>query len=85
MLIDNQQEYNLIWDKVDEKLKFNPSCEYRGHSMKVSLPFQINGNYDDLVFRIDTLYKDKRGLLLCRQMISRFHWILAQEDSEMNY
>ena len=60
MLIDNQQEYKLIWDKVYEKLKFEPSCEYRGHSMKVSLPFQINGNY--VVYGIDQMTDEQIDL-----------------------
>ena len=60
MLIDNRQEYLLIWDKVDEKLKFKPSCNYRGHSMRVSLPFQISGNY--AVYGIDKMTDEQIDL-----------------------
>ena len=45
MLLDDTIEYDLVWDKVYEKLNFKPSCEYRGHSMEVDLPFEIEGNY----------------------------------------
>ena len=45
MLIDDAEEYDLVWDKVYDKLKFNPSCSYRGHSLTVDLPFEIEGNF----------------------------------------
>lgn len=45
MLIDNTKEYDEIWSKVTEKLKFSPSCSYRGHSLDVPLPFQIDEKY----------------------------------------
>lgn len=53
MLIDNRQEYDMVWDKVYEKLKFKPSSAYRGHSMRVPLPFQISRNY--AVYGIDKM------------------------------
>lgn len=45
MLITNQKEYDLIWKKVYDKLKFKPSSVYRGHSLTSNLPFQIEGKY----------------------------------------
>lgn len=45
MLINGTKEYDFVWDKVYEKLKFKPSCSYRGHSMTCNLPFQIEGNF----------------------------------------
>lgn len=45
MLIEDKNEYKAVWNKVYEKLKFAPSCSYRGHSMDANLPFQIEGEY----------------------------------------
>lgn len=53
MLIDDTEEYNLIWDKVEEKLQFKPSAKYRGHSMTSNLPFEIKGNF--AVYGIDKM------------------------------
>lgn len=60
MLIDNQNKYDLICKKVYEKLKFKPSSEYRGHSMKVPLPFQISSNY--IVYGIDQMTDEQIDL-----------------------
>lgn len=61
MYIDDSQEYCRIWDKVDEKLKFAPSCYYRGHSMNVPLPFQIEGDY--AVYGIDNMTDEQIDLV----------------------
>ena len=45
MVIDNTTKYDEIWNSVYSKLSFSPSCEYRGHSLNVALPFHINENY----------------------------------------
>ena len=45
LLLDDTKEYDLVWDKVYDKLKFKPSCTYRGHSMTSDLPFEIEGNF----------------------------------------
>ena len=45
MLTDDTKEYDLIWDKVYERLKFVPSCSYRGHSLTSHVPFHIEGNF----------------------------------------
>ena len=45
MLIDDTEEYDLVWDKVYDKLKFKPSGYYRGHSLTVDPPFEIEGNF----------------------------------------
>ena len=60
MLINDDLEYNLIWDRVYEKLKFKPSCNYRGHSMRIALPFQISGNY--AVYGIDKMTDEQIDL-----------------------
>ena len=53
MLIDDTEEYDLVWDKVYDKLKFKPSCSYSGHSLTVDLPFEIEGNFT--VYGIDKM------------------------------
>ena len=45
MVIDNTTKYDEIWNSVYSKLSFSPSCEYRGHSLNVALPFHINEYY----------------------------------------
>ena len=45
MLLDDTKEYDLVWDKVYDKLKFKPSCSYKGHSMTSDLPFEIEGDF----------------------------------------
>ena len=53
MLLDGTKEYDLVWDKVYDKLKFKPSCSYRGHSLDAVLPFEIESNYT--VYGIDKM------------------------------
>ena len=50
MVINNTTKYDEIWDSVYSKLSFSPSCEYRGHSFNVALPFNINENYSVYAF-----------------------------------
>lgn len=45
MLINDSPEYDVVWNKVYNILKFKPSCEYCGHSLKVRLPFEIALSY----------------------------------------
>ena len=45
MLLDNTQKYDLVWSKVYDKLKFNPTHNSQGHSMTSNLPFHIEGNF----------------------------------------
>lgn len=83
------KEYNEIWDKVYELLHFEPSCEYRGHSMDSVLPpFKIDGDYsvygieDMSDEQIDVLF-DRMGkifadITLKGQMIYALDW---QHDS----
>lgn len=68
MLIDDTEKYNLIWDKVYDKLKFKPSCSYRGHSMCSDLPFEINVEHsvygidkmsDDQISRMDAVIREQ--------------------------
>lgn len=57
MLIDHTQEYDEIWDRIDDELKFKPSCSYRGHSMSESIPFEIEHPYS--VYAIDEMNEDQ--------------------------
>lgn len=47
LLLDDTKEYERVWDKVYEKLKFRSSGSYKeqGHSMTGALPFEIEGNF----------------------------------------
>ena len=53
MLIDDSEEYDLVWNKVYERLKFRPSGSYRGDSMTSDLPFEIEGNF--AVYKIEKM------------------------------
>ncbi len=61
MLLDNTPEYHKIWNQVYEKLKFSPSCAYRGHSMNMPLPFQIPEEY--AVYAIDNMTDSQTDLV----------------------
>lgn len=53
MVIDNTVEYDEIWDKVYKQLHFKPSCGYRGHSLTVELPFEIE--FPHVVYAIEQM------------------------------
>lgn len=61
MVINNTTKHDEIWNDVYNKLAFSPSCEYRGHSFHVQLPFQINQNYS--VYAIEDMTDDQIDLL----------------------
>lgn len=42
---DGKEMYEKIWDRVYDELGFKPSYEYHGHSMNVTLPFDIKQRY----------------------------------------
>ena len=48
-------------NQVYEKLKFSPSCAYRGHSMNVPLPFRIPEAY--AVYGIDSMTESQIDLV----------------------
>ena len=58
MLIDDAEEYDSVWNKVYNKLKFRPSNSYRGHSMTSDLPFEIEGNF--AVYGIEKMSDSQR-------------------------
>lgn len=60
IVINNTPEYHLIWNKVYSDLKFKPSCAYRGHSMNVPLPFEIDMPYS--VYAIDDMTDEQIDL-----------------------
>lgn len=57
MLLDDVKEYDAIWNKVNDVLKFNPSCSYRGHSMDAELPFEIDLPYS--VYSIENMTEEQ--------------------------
>ncbi len=57
MLMDDTKEEDAVWEKVFAVLNFNPSCQYRGHSMKVPLPFEIALPY--AVYAIDHMTEEQ--------------------------
>ena len=61
MLIDNTPECAAVWNNVYTMLKFNPSCQYRGHSMAGALPFEINLPYS--VYAIDGMTDEQLDLM----------------------
>ncbi len=61
MVIDNTPIDNEIWKYVYDELGFSPSCQYRGHSLNVKLPFQINEDYS--VYGIENMTDDQLDLL----------------------
>ena len=61
MVIDNTTKYDEIWDSVYCKLGFSPSCEYRGHSFDVTLPFHIDENHS--VYATEDMTDDQIDML----------------------
>lgn len=53
MILDNTEEYDYVWDKIYADLGFKPSCEYRGHSLNVTLPFSINAPH--IIYAIENM------------------------------
>lgn len=41
VILNDTKEYDDVWNKVYSDLGFKPSCDYRGHSLNVTLPFSI--------------------------------------------
>ena len=54
MLLDDTKEYDLVWDKVYDRLNFKPSCSYRGHPWRQEI--WVFG--DILIEKIDAIYQD---------------------------
>lgn len=61
MLINHTAEYDEVWDKVYSVLGFKPSCMYRGHSLKVELPFKINMPY--IVYSIESMNDNQLDIM----------------------
>lgn len=69
MLITDTEEYNLIWEKVYDRLKFKPSSEYRGHSLTSALPFSPITDF--AVYTIDKM-TDEQIEAMQEQIIAVF-------------
>ena len=61
MLIVNDEQYSEIWDRVYNELGFKPSCDYRGHSLRVPLPFHLEDPY--AVYGIDDMTDEQIDLV----------------------
>ena len=61
MLINNDEQYCAIWDRVYNELGFKPSCDYRGHSLRVPLPFKLEEPY--VVYGFDDMTDDQIDLV----------------------
>ena len=61
MLIDNEEQYRAVWDRVYKELGFEPSCDYRGHSLRVPLPFKLEEPY--AIYGIDDMTDDQIDLV----------------------
>ena len=55
-VLDKTKEYDEVWDRVYAELGFKPSCMYRGHSLKVTLPFEIQEPY--IIYSIEDMSDD---------------------------
>ena len=53
MLLDNIDEYEVIWKRVYNELGFKPDSLYRGHSFRQQMPFKIEKQY--VVFGIENM------------------------------
>ena len=79
MLIDDTEEYDLVWDKVYDKLKFKPSGYYRGHSLTVDPPFEIEGNF--AVYGIEKMSASQRDSM--QDMIREVFVSLTEKGKRM--
>ena len=61
ILVLNDKEYDDVWNRVYDELGFAPSCAYRGHSLNVSLPFALEGEY--AIYEIDDMTEDQMDIL----------------------
>ena len=57
MLIDDTEEYGLVWDRVYDELGFKPSYYDNDHSMNGTLPFDIAQHY--AVYSTDEICYDR--------------------------
>ncbi len=80
LLDDKDKECDLIYSKVYERLKFKPSCDYRGHSMMSNLPFEIEGSF--AVYGIDKMSDAQIDLM---DEIIREAFISATQEDERMY
>lgn len=73
MLLDDTPEYDLIWDKIYEKLKFNPSI--KAHAV----PFEIDERY--AVYKIDEMTEQQVDTI--DDIISKIFVDISKEGSRM--
>ncbi len=61
MLINDKEQYSAIWNRVYTELGFDPSCDYRGHSLRVPLPFKLEESY--AIYGCDDMTDDQIDLV----------------------
>lgn len=61
MLINDTDEYEDIWNKVYDKLKFKPFYDHNGHSLEGILPFEMEFSYS--IYAIENMNESQIELM----------------------
>ena len=75
MLIDDTPEYDLIWDKVYETLKFTPSMD------KSIVPFEIEEEYAIYSFDFDEITEKQIDMM--KEVIENIFANISKDDTKM--
>ena len=75
MLIDDTPEYDLIWDKVYETLKFTPSMD------KSIVPFEIEEEYAIYSFDFDEITEKQIDMM--KEVIENIFANMSKDDTKM--
>lgn len=75
MLIDDKPEYDLIWDKVYETLKFTPSMD------KSITPFEIKEEYS--IYSFDFNEITEKQIDMMNELIKNIFANISKDDTKM--
>ncbi len=75
MLIDDRPEYDLIWDKVYETLKFTPSMD------KNITPFEIKEEYS--IYSFDFNEITEKQIDMMNELIKNIFANISKDDTKM--
>lgn len=75
MLIDDRTEYDLIWDKVYETLKFTPSMD------KSITPFEIKEEYS--IYSFDFNEITEKQIDMMNELIKNIFANISKDDTKM--
>ncbi len=75
MLIDDRPEYDLIWDKVYETLKFTPSMD------KSITPFEIKEEYS--IYSFDFNEITEKQIDMMNELIKNIFANISKDDTKM--